>query len=911
MKSHEVRQAFIDYFKKQDHAPVASSRLIPENDPTLLFTNAGMNQFKNVFLGLESRDYKRAVSSQKCVRAGGKHNDLENVGHTARHHTFFEMLGNFSFGDYFKKEAIHYAWEFVTKDLGLDKKRLYVSVFKDDDEAANIWHKQEGVAKDRIYRFGEKDNFWRMGNSGPCGPCSEIFYDLGPEVGGDPKENVVGGEGDRYVEFWNLVFMQFNESEDGTKTPLPNPSIDTGSGLERVSAIMQGEINNYHTDLFQELIGVAMKISGHEYLKSLAKIKDKEKAEREALNMAFRVVADHSRAAAFLIADGVLPSNDGRGYVLRRIMRRGIRYARKLSQSNSLMVPVVENVIASMGDAYPELVEQKQLISTTMRDEEARFLSTLDQGTHILENELKKLSESGQKTLDGKIVFKLYDTFGFPADLTRVMANEHGCHVDEAEFERRMEQAREKAKASWKGKALGGDQAHYIKVSQELLKQSGPTEFKGYDGVIQSSGKALLLSDGKNLRDSLKSGDEGVIACDQTCFYAESGGQVGDQGLLVGAEGQAEVLDTTKVNDIFLHHIKMVDGVIKKGEDVLQKVTTAERRNTACNHSATHLMHAALKTVLGSHVNQAGSLVDSQRLRFDFTHNKPVSEDEIRKIEDLVNREISAARTVATSVMSPDEAKEQGALALFGEKYGNKVRVVKMGDFSMELCGGTHVDNTAMIRLFKVVSEGSVSSGVRRIEAITGDMACRFLLQNTRENLKSRHSAGMAEPWMQYLEQEDSAEGSANLTDWMEKQRQEIKGLQKQLADLKGNQISVEDLINGAIPFEVGGKSGKLVLADVPVDDRKVLSEIGDKVRDKIQSGVVIIVGTGEKSHPIIVSVTKDLVGPMNAGQILKEISQEMGGKGGGRPDFAQGAGPNRQGLNKAFDKAKNMVGLH
>ncbi|MCC7405733.1 MAG: alanine--tRNA ligase [Bdellovibrionales bacterium] len=910
MKSHEVRQAFLDYFKRQGHMPVASSRLIPEGDPTLLFTNAGMNQFKNVFLGLESRDYKRAASSQKCVRAGGKHNDLENVGHTARHHTFFEMLGNFSFGDYFKKEAIHFAWELVTKDLGLDKKRLYVSVFKEDDEAADLWHRQEGVPKDRIYRFGEKDNFWRMGNSGPCGPCSEIFYDLGPEVGGDPKANVMGGDGDRYIEFWNLVFMQFNESEDGTKTRLPNPSIDTGAGLERLTAILQGEINNYHTDLFQNLIGVAMKLSGHEYLKSLAKVKDSERADREALNVAFRVVADHCRAASFLITDGVLPSNDGRGYVLRRIMRRGIRYARKLSESKSLMVPVVEKVIETMSAAYPELKQQQALITTTMKDEETRFLATLDQGTHILETELGKMAGRGQKVVDGQVVFKLYDTFGFPVDLTRLIASEKGFAVDEADFERRMNQARETAKASWKGKALGGDQAHYIKVSQELLKAQGPTQFKGYGGVVQHQGTAVLLSNGAGLKDSLKAGEEGVIACNETCFYAESGGQVGDVGILIGAAGQAEVLDTTKVNEIFLHHVKITDGVIKKQETLVQRVTTSERRNTACNHSATHLMHAALKKILGSHVNQAGSLVDAQRLRFDFTHNKPVSEDEIRQIEDLVNQEVAASRPVATSVMTPKEATEQGAVALFGEKYGDRVRVVSMGEFSKELCGGTHVDNTAMIRLFKIVTESGVSAGVRRIEAITGDLACQFLMQNTRENLVARHAAGIVEPWAQYLEHSATSKESLGMFSWIEKQRLEMKGLQKQLADLKGNQVSIEDLVKSALPFEVGGKAGKLVLADVPVDDRKVLSEIGDRVRDHIRSGVVIIVGTGEASHPIIVSVTKDLVGPINAGNILKEISQEMGGKGGGRPDFAQGAGPNRSGLKSAFAKAKSMVGV-
>ena len=908
MKSREVRSTFINYFKKQHHQPVSSSRLIPENDPTLLFTNAGMNQFKNVFLGLESREYKRAVSSQKCVRAGGKHNDLENVGQTARHHTFFEMLGNFSFGDYFKKEAIHYAWDLVTKEFGLPKDRLYVSVFEKDDEAAQIWQQQEGVPKDRIYRFSEKDNFWRMGNSGPCGPCSEIFYDLGPEVGGDPLQNVMGGDGDRFVEFWNLVFMQFNESENGVQTPLPNPSIDTGAGLERLAMILQGEISNYHTDAFQDLIAVAMKISGHEYLKSMKNIRDKDKPGLEAINVAFRVVADHARAAAFLISDGVLPSNEGRGYVLRRILRRGIRFAQKLTEKESLMVPVIEQVISQMGDIYPDLSAQKKLILTTMNDEESRFLNTLSQGTHLLDQAIQNLISRGQKILDGDLVFKLYDTFGFPSDLTRLIASERAIQVDEIEFERRMEAARQTARASWKGHSLSGDQAHRIKETQALLREMGPTNFVGYQGVTQASGTVLLLSDGKDTKNHLRVNELGTIACDSTCFYAESGGQAGDVGRIIGPGGQAEVLDTTKLNDIHLHHIKVVDGVINKGDLVHQIVLSAERLNTASNHSATHLLHAALKRILGSHVNQAGSHVQPGRLRFDFTHNKPLSEAELLNIENLVNDEIGSARNISTTVMTADEAKNSGAVALFGEKYGDKVRVVKMGDFSMELCGGTHVENTAIIRLFIIVSEGSVSSGVRRIEAITGQMASRFLLKHTRENVKARQLAGLSENWTQYLEEEISTQ--QKLDDWVDKQKLEIKSLQRQIAHLKGNQINLDDFVSAAIPFEYQGKSGKLVLADIPLDDRKILSEIGDKLRDQIQSGVIIIVGQGEQNHPILVSVTKDLVGPINAGTILKEISQEMGGKGGGRAEFAQGAGTDRSGLPNAFDKARSLVGL-
>lgn len=905
MNSKQIRSNFLDYFKKQGHTPVASSSLVPENDPTLLFTNAGMNQFKSLFLGLEKRSYTRAASSQKCVRAGGKHNDLENVGHTARHHTFFEMLGNFSFGDYFKKEAIHFAWHFITKELGLPKDRLYVSVFESDDEAADLWHKQEGVPRDRIYRFGEKDNFWRMGDSGPCGPCSEIFYDLGPEVGGDPKANVMGGEGDRFIEFWNLVFMQYVEDGKGGREKLPNPSVDTGMGLERLTTILQGKTNNYHTDVFLPLMATASKLSGVEYVEDINKSKGKEKERLEKQNVALRVLADHARATAFLIGDGVLPSNEGRGYVLRRIMRRAIRYGRQISTDTSLLPAVVESVIAQMGDVYSELNQQKSLIVSTTRDEESRFLSTLDQGTQILSDELKRLESKGLKQVDGSVAFKLYDTFGFPLDLTHLMARERGFSVDEAEFEKRMEQAREKARASWKTKSIPSDTAHLIKISQDLSRQKGPTQFKGYE-TTSSDGELLLLSDGQKTVKELKAGQSGVAAFSNTPFYAEGGGQVGDIGKVTGSHGQAEVLDCTKQGDIHLHHIRVVDGHFTLGDACVLTVTESTRRSTANNHSATHLLHAALRKVLGTHVTQAGSLVDAERLRFDFTHNKALRKEEIQAIEDLVNEQISRSLEVKTEVMEPKKAIEAGALALFGEKYGDRVRVLTMGDFSVELCGGTHVKNTAMIRLFKIVNEGSVSSGVRRIEAITGDRAVEYLLCNTRENLQVREATGLQENWSQYLER--PAGQISPVVEWIEKTREESKNLQRQLQSAKGNQVDLDGFIHQAGEIKANGASGKLVLADLDMDDRKLLSEISDKLRDRIQSGVVVVVGKGEDSHPIIVSVSKNLVGKVHAGNILKDMAETMGGKGGGRPDFAQGAGKDRSKLADAFAKIRSSL---
>lgn len=888
MKSSDVRNAFVDYFKRQGHTHVPSSSLIPENDPTLLFANAGMNQFKNTFLGLEHRDYKRAVTVQKCVRAGGKHNDLENVGFTARHHTFFEMLGNFSFGDYFKKEAIHFAWELLTKDLNIPKEKLYVTVFETDDEAAEIWHKQEGVPKDRIFRFGEKDNFWRMGDTGPCGPCTEIFYDHGPKVGtiSDPFKGIAAGE-DRFVEIWNNVFMQYYESAPGKMTPLPKPSVDTGSGLERVVAALQGKSNNYDTDLFRPMMDSACKKVGLNYDELLAK------GDKEVL-AALRVLADHSRSAGFLIADGALPANEGRGYVLRRIMRRAIRYGRKLSEDKSILPDMVGAMIQSMSGFYPELSARKDHVLSTVKDEEGRFLQTLDQGTQILNEELRKIKSKGGKVLPGEMVFKLYDTYGFPADLTRLIAEEQGMQADEGAFEKEMEQARTKAKASWKGKGIQADEAHLIQFSQKVFDQHKATKFTGYESMKDSS-KILLLSNLKEVVSELKTGDHGFIALDKTPFYAEGGGQVGDIGSLMGPTGEALVTNTTKNHDIFVHYIEVTKGSIKSADTVTAEVFESVRRNTMANHSATHLMHSALRKVLGSHVGQAGSTVDTSRLRFDFTHNKPMTTEEIQKVEALVNEQISKAQPVEAKIMKHKDALNAGAIAMFGEKYGDEVRVLRMGEFSTELCGGTHVSNTSEIRLFKIMSESGVSAGVRRIEAITGDGALKFAFQNIQENKEARELAGL--------------QATEKLATWIESKKEEIKKLEKEIKQLQGSKIDVDQLLAKASNFKTkSGAAARMVFADLEVEDRDVLAQISDQLKNKIQSGVVIVVGKGQGSHPIIVSVTKDLTSEYKAGDLLKEVATMMGGKGGGRPDFAQGAAPNRNEISAAAEKVRTIL---
>ncbi|HEY1079522.1 MAG TPA: alanine--tRNA ligase, partial [Bdellovibrio sp.] len=886
MKSSEIRNAFVNYFKKNGHTAVASSSLIPENDPTLLFANAGMNQFKNTFLGLEKRDYTRAVTAQKCVRAGGKHNDLENVGFTARHHTFFEMLGNFSFGDYFKKDAIHFAWEFLTKELKIPKEKLYVTVHISDDEAAEIWHTQEGIPKDRIFRF-DADNFWKMGDTGPCGPSTEIFYDHGPKAGtiSDPFKGIAAGE-DRFVEIWNLVFMQYFENPPGTLTPLPKPSVDTGGGLERMVAAMQGKFNNYDTDLFMPMINLACKIGNIEYITDKEVLaKDKNAME---ITSALRVLADHCRSTSFLIADGALPSNEGRGYVLRRIMRRAIRYGRKLSADKSFLPGMAEALIEHMGDVYPELKQRRDHILNTIRDEEDRFISTLDNGTNILLEEIARTKAKGQKELSGEMVFKMYDTYGFPADLTRVIANEHGIEVNEESFEKEMEANRAKSKASWKGKALGADEQHLIKFAKDYSGAGKSVKFTGY-GDFAGGGKIAALSNGHEVVNVLKNGETGVIIVDQTSFYGEGGGQAGDTGYIMEGPARAKVVNTTKIDDIVLHHVEVEHGDFKVGATVDTIVNPFERRNSMSNHSATHLLHAALRKVLGAHVTQAGSLVDSQKTRFDFTHNKPLSSEEIRQIEDLVNEQIAMAHDVKVEIMSPKEAQAKGAMALFGEKYGDQVRVLTMGDFSCELCGGTHVKNTSQIRLFKIVSEAGVSAGVRRVEAITGDGAVRYAMSAITHFDDALAAAGLQKS-PHYLKHLEATGETATLANRVEAFKEQIKHMEKEVKKLQGGQINVDDLAAKALNFKTkSGVAAKLVLADVALDDRAVLAEVTDHLKNKIQSGVVVVVGQGDGSHPIIISVSKELNADTKAGDLLKEVAAVMGGKGGGRPDFAQG----------------------
>jgi alanyl-tRNA synthetase len=899
MKSSEIRNQFVDYFKKQGHTAVPSSSLIPENDPTLLFANAGMNQFKNTFLGLEKRDYNRAVSVQKCVRAGGKHNDLENVGFTARHHTFFEMLGNFSFGDYFKKDAIHFAWELLTKYYQIPKEKLYVTVFQSDDEAADIWHKQEGVPSDRIFRLGEKDNFWRMGDVGPCGPCTEIFFDHGPQYGkeSDPFKGIVAGE-DRFIEIWNLVFMQFDEKSPGNMVPLPKPSVDTGSGFERMVAALQGRHNNYNTDLFTGMIETACKISGAEYVMDHAKLLSHPEAAQ--VTAALRVLADHSRAAGFLIADGALPSNEGRGYVLRRIMRRAIRFGRKLSADKSIMPSMVETLIREMSGAYPELKQREAHILKTIKEEETRFLSTLDQGTEILENELKRLSGKGLKSVPGEVVFKLYDTYGFPVDLTRLMAEEKQFTVDEKAFDAEMEKARTRSQASWKGKGLEASEAHLISWSQDVMKATKPTRFVGYD-TLQSTSKVLGISDGQKAVTDLKEGQSGIVILDTTPFYAEGGGQVGDVGELKAQSSLAKVSNCTKKNDVYLHFVQIASGGLKVGDVVTAAVDTKTRRNTQAHHSATHLMHAALRQVLGTHVTQAGSLVEPDRLRFDFTHHQPVTAAEIAKIETLVNEEIAKGHEVNPQVMSHEDAIKGGALALFGEKYGDQVRVLRMGDFSCELCGGTHVRNTAEIRMFKITSESGVSAGVRRIEAITADPAVQFAMSSIKELDEVLEAENLPKSFPYITNRVDSSLSAAQQVIYFKTQ---IADKEKEIKKLKGSAVSVDELVSRAMNLG----TTKVVAAQVDLEDRDILAQVSDQVKNKLRSGIVVLLGKGDATSPLLVSVSKDLAGKIKAGDILKELAAVMGGKGGGRPDFAQGAVPNPKAWDQAQTKLKEIV---
>lgn len=863
MKSAEIREAFLRFFEEQGHTRVASSSLIPNNDPTLLFTNAGMNQFKDCFLGAEKRVYTRAVSSQKCVRAGGKHNDLENVGYTARHHTFFEMLGNFSFGDYFKRDAITYAWNFLTSDkwLNLPKEKLWVTVYATDDEAYDIWTKEIGVPAERMVRIGDNkgapyasDNFWTMGDTGPCGPCTEIFYDHGADIWGGPPGSPEE-DGDRYIEIWNNVFMQFNRTADGVLHPLPAPSVDTGMGLERVSAVLQHVHSNYEIDLFQNLLAAAAKAIG---------------CSNDG-QASLKVVADHIRSCGFLIADGVLPSNEGRGYVLRRIIRRACRHGNKLGAKGSFFYQIVAALAAEMGEAFPELKSQQAHIERVLKAEEEQFAKTLEQGLRILEQDLAQLKGD---VVPGDVVFKLYDTYGFPMDLTADIARERELTIDEAGFEREMDAQRERARSA---SAFGMDYNSVVKVDSA-------TEFLGYDAT-EGQGKIIALYKDGQAVDQLGEGEQGVVVLDRTPFYAESGGQVGDTGFLQAGAARFDVRDTTKTGGAFLHHGVVASGALVIGSPVVAKVDAEVQHATSLNHSATHLLHEALRQVLGEHVQQKGSLVDSQRLRFDFSHFEALKPEQIKALEDIVNREVRKNTPVQTELTDIETAKAKGAMALFGEKYGDTVRVLSMGgDFSVELCGGIHAKRTGDISLFKIISEGGVASGVRRIEAVTGAAALAYL--NAAEE--------------QVKEAAQLVKGNRdNLIDKLSAVLERNRQLEKQLEQLQAKAASAagDDLSNAAVEV----KGAKVLAARLDGQDGKALLALVDQLKNKLGHAVILLGSEHEGKVVLVAGVTKDLSSQLKAGDLMKQAAAAVGGKGGGRPDMAQGGGVDVAALDQAL----------
>lgn len=867
MKSAEIRQAFLNYFAEQGHDIVASSSLVPGNDPTLLFTNAGMVQFKDVFLGQEKRANNRATSSQRCVRAGGKHNDLENVGYTARHHTFFEMLGNFSFGDYFKREAIRFAWDFLTKELGLAEEKLWVTVFEDDDEAADIWLKEMGVSAERFSRMGEKDNFWAMGDTGPCGPCSEIFYDHGESVPGGPPGSP-DEDGDRYIEIWNLVFMQFNRSADGTMKPLPKPSVDTGMGLERIAAVMQNVHSNYEIDLFQHIIREVARISGTEDLK----------------NSSLNVIADHIRSCAFLVVDGVIPANEGRGYVLRRIIRRAIRHGHKLGINEPFFHKLVAPLSEEMGEAYPELVSNKRGVEETLLAEERQFSRTLDNGMSILE---KAISELQDKVIPGETVFRLYDTYGFPVDLTGDIAREHGLSLDMDGFEAEMAQQKAQARS-----------ASQFETTEALdIQLEKGTDFVGYN-ALEADATVLALFHENQPVEKLIEGQTGIVILDTTPLYAESGGQVGDCGTLKNAKLNFTVKDTRKQGEYFLHMGILEQGELVVGEALSCSVDNSLRQPIALNHSATHLMHAALRNILGTHVQQKGSLVSPRYLRFDFSHNQPVSESELRQIETMVNQEILANAEVGKQVMSMDDAKEKGAMALFGEKYGDEVRVVSMGartaegtEFSIELCGGTHVNRTGDIGLFKILQESGIAAGVRRIEAVTGSAAVA-LIQDNEDRLKQ--IAGVLKSGTDVVVERVEQLSAAN------------RQLEKELDQLKAKLASSQGSDLASQAEEV---KGVMVLAAIVEGlDSKALRDTTDQLKNKLGSAVVVLAAVSGDKVSLVAGVTSDVTDRVKAGALVNEVAQKVGGKGGGRPDMAMAGGNSPDQLPEAISQVKQYV---
>ena len=860
MTSNELRQAFLDFFHDHGHEVVASSPLVPGNDPTLLFTNAGMVQFKDVFLGDDERSYKTAASSQRCVRAGGKHNDLENVGYTARHHTFFEMLGNFSFGDYFKREAIQYAWDFLTKTLELPEERLWVTVFREDDEAADIWLNEMKVSPERFTRMGEKDNFWAMGDTGPCGPCSEIFFDHGPDVPGGPPGSP-DEDGDRYVEVWNLVFMQFDRASDGTMTPLPAPSVDTGMGLERIAAVMQGVHSNYQIDLFAHVIQAAADVLG---------VKNEGQS---SLN----VIADHIRACSFLIVDDVLPGNEGRGYVLRRIVRRAVRHGKKLGMDELFFHKLVAPLVKEMGGAYPELAKAQAHVEKVLAKEEARFAETLDQGMEILEAAIADLDG---KQLPGDLVFKLYDTYGFPVDLTADIARERDLSIDQQGFDAAMEGQRERARAASKFSVAGSDG----------LKTDAKTEFLGYAGTEAPCEIVALFRDGKAV-DELGAGDDGAVILASTPFYAESGGQIGDRGILVDEGKLFRVDDTQKSGDANVQFGTVEQGTLKIGDKVEAVVDADRRQAIRLNHSATHLMHAALRQVLGDHVAQKGSLVAPDRLRFDFSHYEGVTVEQLQDIEDIVNDEIRKNVAAETKLMTYDDAIESGAVALFGEKYGDKVRVLRLGDSSVELCGGTHVARTGDIGVFKITHEGGVASGVRRIEAMTGAGAMEWIDSNQRA---LSDLAGMLR---------STPDQAAAKVEQLLKQNKE---LEKKLATAKHALITGQGSDQEDNVREIAGI--KVLVSRMDGVDAKSMRDAVDRAKDKLQNAIVLFASVDDGKVRLAAGVTKNNTDKIKAGDLIKPVAEQVGGKGGGRPDFAQAGGNDPSKLDQALNSVPDWV---
>lgn len=872
----EIRTTFIDYFKDNGHTHVPSSPLIPQNDPTLMFTAAGMVQFKDVFTGKQQREYTRAVTSQKCLRAGGKHNDLENVGYTARHHTFFEMLGNFSFGDYFKDDAIHFSWELLTKNLGLPPEKLLITVYHDDDYAADVWKKVSGFSDDKIIRISTSDNFWSMGDTGPCGPCSEIFYDHGEHIAGGPPGSP-DEDGDRFVEIWNLVFMQYDQPGDGTRVDLPKPSIDTGMGLERIAAVLQGTHNNYETDLFKSLIGASVELT--------------KAGKAEQLN-SHMVIADHLRACSFLIADGVLPSNEGRGYVLRRIMRRAMRHAHILGAKEPLMWQLFPTLQAQMGVAYPELTRAEALITETLRGEEEKFRETLSRGLKLLQDESASLTSGGQ--LAGDVAFKLYDTYGFPLDLTQDVLKAKGISVDEPGFNTAMQEQKDRARAAWVGSGDTKQEAIWL----ELQQQHGNTEFLGYnltqaEGIVQA-----LVQDGKAV-NQVSEGEEFALIANQTPFYGESGGQMGDSGILMTDAGaKAQVTDTKKYADgLHVHMCKILAGTLEVGQAVQLTVDRNRRDELRKNHSATHLLHSALKKVLGEHVTQKGSLVAPDRLRFDFAHQKPVTEDQRIEIEQLVNKQIQLNLPTSTQMMSPEEAQKNGAIALFGERYGEVVRVVRFGEnaetVSMELCGGTHVNRTGDIGLFKIIAEESVASGIRRIEALTGLGALQHILK--QEQLLYDLAQSMKVPMNQLQPKVSSL-------------LQERKALDREVGDLRRKlAMSGGNVGSGEGKVETIGDTSVIckVLDGLPA---KEVRGLADDLKKQVKSGVVVVAGVDSGKVSMVVGVTNDLTSRLNAADLVAAGAAAMGGRGGGKPDLAQAGGTEPDKLDAAVTAVKNKI---